>query len=129
MSEVLTEKQQAFVDALFGDAQGCPYAAMTMAGYSENSRLSMILQSPKLREAVVQATQMYMAINGPKAALAMTGLVDDPAQIGAQTRLAAAEKVLDRAGVGKTERLEVNSTEGLGVFILPAKDSDEETED
>lgn len=123
--EKLTEKQQAFVDHLFGDAQGCPYTALRMAGYSETSRLSVILKSPKLREAVTEATQMYMAMHGPKAAIAMTGLVDDPAQLGAQTKLAAAEKVLDRAGVGKTERLDISSTEGVGVFVLPAKDEDE----
>jgi hypothetical protein len=36
-------------------------------------------------------------------------------------RLQAAQQILDRVGLGKTERLDVNVNTGGGLFVIPAK--------
>ena len=40
----------------------------------------------------------------------------------ANVRLQAAQTILDRIGLGKTDRLDVNHTVQGGFFILPAKE-------
>jgi hypothetical protein len=42
----------------------------------------------------------------------------------ANIRLQAAQTILDRIGLGKTERVNVNHTTDGGIFILPAKQED-----
>ena len=39
----------------------------------------------------------------------------------ANVRLQAAQTILDRIGLGKTDRVDVNHTTNGGVFILPSK--------
>ena len=62
---------------------------------------------------------------GPKAAVAYASALDDPTQLGIKEKMMAAGQILDRAGVVKTERVNVESSGGL--FILPPKqqESDE----
>jgi hypothetical protein len=45
--------------------------------------------------------------------------LDDPTQLGIKEKMMAAGQILDRAGVVKTERVNVESSGGL--FILPPK--------
>jgi hypothetical protein len=60
-------------------------------------------------------------MNAPKAAMAVIGGIDDPTQLGIKEKLSAAKDLLDRAGLIKTEKIEVNSSGG--VMLLPAKDN------
>jgi hypothetical protein len=53
-------------------------------------------------------------------------VLDDPTALGAKNSVAAAKEVLDRVGIVKKEKLEVSSEDGNGIFILPAKRSDED---
>jgi hypothetical protein len=46
--------------------------------------------------------------------------MDDPAQIGTKEILASAKDLLDRAGLAKTEKMEIKAAGGL--FILPPKE-------
>ena len=39
----------------------------------------------------------------------------------ANVRLQAAQTILDRIGLGKTDRVDVNHTSSGGIFILPSK--------
>ena len=39
----------------------------------------------------------------------------------ANNKLAAAQTILDRVGVAKTDRIDVNHNTGGGIFILPEK--------
>lgn len=118
----LTEKQEAFLQHLFGEAKGDFRMAMNMAGYGEAVSYSSLMSSQALKEALLERSKDYLAWNLPKAVMAVTHVIDQPTQLGAQNKLKASETVMDRAGLGKTEKQEVEVTSGL--FILPAKGDD-----
>jgi hypothetical protein len=48
----------------------------------------------------------------------------DPTELGLREKLSAAKDLLDRVGLVKTEKVQVEATNGL--MILPPKDKDEE---
>jgi len=113
----LTERQQKFLDVLFDEANGDVVKAKLLAGYSEHSSTSSILAT--MKDEVLDATQMYMSRNAPKAAVAMVSGVDDPTQLGIRDRLSAAKELLDRVGLTKTEKVQVEASGG--VMLLPPK--------
>ncbi len=117
MARKLTERQQNFLDALFGDANGSIKDAKIIAGYSPTTNNQEIIKS--LKEEILEATQMYMASNAPKAAMAMVGGLYDPTELGIRDKMSAAKELLDRAGLVKTEKMQVESTGG--VMLLPPK--------
>ena len=114
----LTDRQNLFVDAIIGEAAGDIRAAMDIAGYSKNTTIREAVEPVK--DSIVEAAQLMIAMNAPKAAMGITNVITDPSALGARNIIAAAREVLDRAGIGKKETLEVKGPEG-GIFILPAK--------
>ena len=62
---------------------------------------------------------MYMARNAPKAAMAMTGALHDPTELGIRDKMVAAKELLDRTGLIKTEKVQVEAAGG--VMLMPAK--------
>tara|TARA_R110001592_G_scaffold22764_4_gene90177 strand:- start:2585 stop:2956 length:372 start_codon:yes stop_codon:yes gene_type:complete len=118
----LTERQQMFVDALMGEAAGDIRSAMDIAGYSSNTTIKEAVEPVK--DDIVEAAQLMMAMNAPKAAVGLTNVITDPSALGARNIVAAAKEILDRAGVSKRETLEVTGPEG-GIFILPPKQASE----
>ena len=120
MSRQLTERQQKFLDVLFDEAGGDVARAKILAGYSETSSTSDIVKS--LKEEIMDATQLYMSRNAPKAAVAMVSGVDDPTQLGIRDKLSASKELLDRVGLIKTEKVQVEASGG--VMILPPKNKE-----
>ena len=120
MSRTLTERQQKFLDVLFDGANGDIVQAKLLAGYSESSSTSDIIKS--LKEEIMEATQLYMSRNAPKAAVAMVSGVDDPTQLGIRDKLSASKELLDRVGLIKTEKIQVEASGG--VMILPPKNQE-----
>ena len=118
----LTENQQKFLDVLFEEADGDPISAKKLAGYSNSVSTTVIVNS--LKEEILKATQEYMARNAPKAAVALTSAITDPTQLGIKDKMSAAKEVLDRIGLIKTERLQVEASGG--VILLPPKNPVEE---
>ena len=121
----LTENQQKFLDVLFEEADGDPVVARKLAGYSHGASTSDIVNS--LREEILKATQYYMARNAPKAAVALASALTDPTQLGIKDKMAAAREVLDRIGLVKTEKLQVEATGS--VVLLPPKNPVVEEDD
>ena len=80
-----------------------------------------------MKEEILEATQMYMARNAPKAALAMTGALYDPTELGIRDKMAAAKELLDRTGLIKTEKVQVEASGG--VMLMPPKATVEEDDD
>ena len=119
MARQLTEKQQAFLAVLFDEANGNITEAKKLAGYSSNVKNSEIINS--LKDEILEATQTYMASNAPQAAVAMVSGVIDPTQLGIRDKLNAAKELLDRTGLVKTEKMQVEASGG--VMILPPKQS------
>lgn len=121
----LTENQTKFLEVLFEDAGGDVVAAKRLAGYSDGTPTTQIVES--LKDEIFEATKSYMSRVGPKAAVAYASALDDPTQLGVKEKMMAAGQILDRAGVVKTERVSVESESG-GLFILPPKNVDNSTE-
>jgi len=117
MARQLNERQQKFLDVLFDEAGGDVVAAKKLAGYAETTSTTEIVRG--LKEEILEATQMYMARNAPKAALAMTGALYDPTELGIRDKMSAAKELLDRTGLVKTEKMQVEATGG--VMLMPPK--------
>lgn len=122
----LTEKQEAFLEALTGEAKGNIRQAMRMAGYSDATRMSEVVRP--LRNEIVEYASMMLAMNAPKATFSMIDVLDDPSAMGARNAVAAAREILDRSGLVKKEQVEVKGPEG-GIFILPPKQAPVEPDD
>ena len=126
----LTDRQEVFLDCLFDEANGNLREAMRIAGYSANTKTSSVLRT--LQDQIIDRTQMYLAANGPMAAMAMTGVLTDPTALGNRDRIAASREILDRTGIVKTERITVK-TDAPSLLIFPPKseptyDDDEDDE-
>ena len=121
MARNLTENQVKFLEVLFDEAGGDVVKAKKLAGYSDSTPTRTIVES--LKDEIFDGTKSYMARIGPKAAVAFGNALVDPTELGVKEKMQAAKEVLDRAGVVKTERVEVQSSGGL--FILPPKDSND----
>ena len=119
--KTLTEKQQRFLDVLFDEAGGDVVRAKELAGYSPNNSTTEIIKA--IKEEIVEATQLYMARNAPRAAMSIVSGMVEPTELGMKDKLTAAKDLLDRVGLVKTEKLQVEASNGL--MILPPKDIDE----
>jgi len=117
MSRQLSEKQQTFLSVLFEEASGDIITAKKLAGYSDSTNTSEIVKG--LKEEILEATQMYMASNAPKAAMAMVGGLFDPTELGIRDKLSAAKELLDRTGIVKTDKVQVEAKGG--VMLMPPK--------
>ena len=123
MARNLTEKQQKFLDVLFDEAGGDVVQAKKLAGYGEQSSTTAIVES--LKDEIGERTRSYFARTAPKAAMAMVGALYDPTELGIRDKMSAAKDLLDRAGLGKVDKIDVGSSTG-GVFILPSKEGTNE---
>lgn len=122
MAKELTEQHKKFLDVLFSEAKGNIVAAKRLAGYSEHYKTAQLTNY--LKEEIIEATQLYIAMNAPRAAIAMVDGILDPTELGIKEKMNAAKDLLDRAGLVKTDKIQVESSNG--VMILPAKDRVEE---
>jgi len=114
----LTDKQQKFLDVLFDEAGGSVVEAKRLAGYSDNNSTSEIVKS--LKEEILEITQLFMARNAPRAAMSLVDGMVEPTQLGLREKIIASKDLLDRVGLVKTEKLQVEAHNGL--MILPPKD-------
>ena len=115
----LTEKQESFLENLFGQARGNPRQAAKLAGYDENGYQKVV---KSLKQEIIERAEGVLATHSPKAVMGMVNALDDDGSVpGANTRLEAAKQILDRVGISKTERIDVNAKVQHGIFILPPK--------
>ena len=117
MTRQLTEKQQKLVDVLFDEAAGNVTIAKKIAGYADTSSTADIVKG--LKDEILEATQMWMARNAPRAAMSMTGALLEPTELGIKEKMMAAKEILDRVGLVKTEKMQVEATGG--VMLMPPK--------
>lgn len=124
MARQLTEKQQKFLDVLFEEARGNVVQAKKLAGYSETQHTASIVSA--LKDEILERTNMYLAQNGPRAAMAMVGALHDPTELGIKEKMQAAKEVMDRIGIIKSEKVQIESTGG--VMLLPPKRTEDDSE-
>ncbi len=122
MARALTEKQQKLLAVLFDEAGGDIVIAKKLAGYSDATSSTEVLNS--LKEEILDATSTYMARNAPKAAMAMVGALYDPTELGIRDKMSAAKELLDRTGLVKTEKMQVEAKGG--VMLMPPKQTEED---
>ena len=121
----LTDTQEKFLDALFGEAQGNPKKAGELAGYSNHSYPKVLRN---LKQEIVSRAENYLAVHSAKAATKMVNMLDeDGTTPHANIRLEAAKQILDRIGIVKKDQLDINMKAVHGIFILPAKETPEES--
>ena len=119
MKKELTVKQQTFLDHLI-DTGGDPKKAAKLAGYSENGHWQVV---QALKNEIIELASNILAQSAPKAAMKLVDVMESDNPIPqANIRIQAAQTILDRTGLGKQERMDVNHKVEGGLFILPAKD-------
>ena len=119
MAKTLTDKQQAFIDALFGAADGDPKVAAEIAGYA-TADIGYIMRpiQAEIGEALRVSLGTKAALAAYKNLMRVLDGTDDP--LGRKERLAASKDLLDRAGFKAPEKIEISTQDTL--FILPPKD-------
>lgn len=123
MSRKLSEKETRFLEVLFEEAEGDPVKAKKLAGYSVKTPTAQIVN--QLQDEIFEATKKFISQSSTKAAYTLFKVMDeDDIMLGAKEKMSAAKDLLDRAGLVKTEKVEVTAKEP--VFILPSKQVDED---
>ena len=113
----LTEKQENFLNNLI-ETKGNLKLSAELAGYSGNHY--QVIQS--LKQEIVDLASDVLAREAPSAAFKLVEVLQsDKALPQANVQLQAAQTILDRVGLGKKERLDVNHNVSGGIFILPEK--------
>ena len=114
----LTDKQEAFLTHLV-ETQGDAREAAKLAGYS--SHYHHVVKT--LKSEILELTQEVLANSAPKAAFKLVEIMESKRPIiQANNKLAAAQTLLDRVGVGKVDRVDVNhNVNSGGIFLMPDK--------
>lgn len=114
----LTEKQQSFLTHLV-DTQGDAKKAAELAGYS--SHYHHVVKT--LKSEILELTQEILANSAPKAAFKVVEIMESKKPIvQAANKLTAAQTLLDRVGVSKVDKIDVNhNVNSGGIFLMPDK--------
>ena len=114
----LTEKQQLFLTHLV-ECEGDAKKAAELAGYS--SHYHHVVKT--LKSEILELTQEILANSAPKAAFKLVEIMESKKPIiQANNTLTAAQTLLDRVGVGKVDRVDVNhNVNSGGIFLMPDK--------
>ena len=119
----LTAKQTLFLDALVSeDAMGNLRTAMQLAGYSDNTKVAYMAR--ELRKEIREAAETLLAMYAPKAAYALTSILDNPDTFNARHIISASKEILDRTGLGVKTQMDVAVNSHNPIFILPPKQQD-----
>ena len=113
----LTEKQENFLNNLI-ETKGNLKLSAELAGYSGNHY--QVIQS--LKQEIVDLASDVLAREAPTAAFKLIEVMKSDKPVPqANNKLQAAQTILDRAGVVKTDKVDINHNVSGGIFILPEK--------
>ena len=116
----LTDKQEKFLTVLFGEAQGSHQKAGELVGYHAQTWPKVI---KALKNEIIERAENVLAAHSPKAAMSMAQALDADGTIPqANIRMEAAKQILDRVGIAKKEKIDIEAKIQHGIFILPAKE-------
>jgi hypothetical protein len=116
-----TEKQQSFLDAMYDSKTGDVRQAMTVAGYDSSAPSTFLLQS--LSSELIEIATHTLAKNAPRAANKIVDIMTSDMPIPqVNQKLQAAQTLLDRVGVVKEQKMNVEHNVSGGIFIIPAKE-------
>ena len=124
-TRTLTEKQQSFLSNLI-ETKGDLKLSAELAGYSGNHY--QIIQS--LKHEIVDLASDVLAREAPSAAFKLIEMMKSSNAVPqANVKLQAAQTILDRVGVSKKEKLDINHKVTNSIFILPEKKTIDISED
>ena len=113
----LTDKQQSFLQYLV-ETQGDAAEDAKIAG--QKSHYHHVVKT--LKSEILELTQEVLANSAPKAAFKLVEIMESKKPIiQANNKLAAAQPLLDRVGVSKVDKVDVNHNVGGGIFLMPDK--------
>ena len=116
----LTSQQKTFISFLFGKAQGNPKKAGELAGYAPSSYPKVV---KALKDEIVSQAEYSLALHSAKAVKGLVDALDEDGMTpAANIRMEAAKQILDRVGLVKKEKIDINAQVAHGIFILPPKD-------
>lgn len=114
----LTDKQKSFLEHLV-NTSGDAKKAAELAGYS--SHYHHVVKT--LKSEILELTQEILANSAPKAAFKVVEIMESKRPIvQANNKLAAAQTLLDRVGVSKVDKVDINhNMNSGGIFLMPDK--------
>ena len=114
----LTDKQKSFLEHLV-NTSGDAKKAAELAGYS--SHYHHVVKT--LKSEILELTQEILANSAPKAAFKVVEIMDSKRPIvQANNKSAAAQTLLDRVGVSKVYKVDINhNMNSGGIFLMPDK--------
>jgi len=116
----LTAQQKTFINVLFGEAHGNPKKAGEIAGYAPSS-YPMVIKA--LKDEIIERAEYSLALHSAKAVKGLVDALDEDGKTpGVNIRMEAAKQILDRVGLVKKEKIDINAKVAHGIFVLPAKD-------
>lgn len=117
-SREYTEQQLKFLEALKDpDNRGDLKTCRKVAGYGDHSPVSSIIKS--LHQEIVNIARDMLCSNAVKASWAINDAIDNPDPL-SPIRTQNAERILDRVGLGKGEKVTIDSGPSR-IAILPAR--------
>jgi len=118
---VYTDKQEAFLNALYDSETGDVRQAMTVAGYTKESPSTFVINS--LSKEILDVATFMLTKNAPRAASKIVDIMTSNEPIPqVNQKLQAAQTLLDRVGVVKEQKMNVEHNVSGGIFIMPAKE-------
>lgn len=118
----LSDKQKAFLEALFGPADGDAKVAKDMAGYAPTTSAWQVMKG--LENEIMEYSRKKLSTSTAKAVFTLVEVMEEDMVLGAKERTAAAKDILDRAGLKARDVVEIKAAEPI--FILPAKKGEED---
>lgn len=117
---IYSDKQEVFMSALFGEAGGDVLVAYKLAGYIGTNPGNVV---ETLKDEIIERAKHVLAANSPRAVLTLSAAMTEAGATcpGAALKVTAAQQVLDRVGIIKHDKLDVNIEAESGIFILPPK--------
>ena len=114
----LTDKQKSFLEHLV-NTSGDAKKAAELAGYS--SHYHHVVKT--LKSEILELTQEILANSAPKAAFKLVEIMESKKPIvQAANKLTAAQTLLDRVGVSRVDKVDVNHHMASGgIFMMPDK--------
>jgi hypothetical protein len=120
MAKVLTDQEVAFIELLFDpELKGNASLAKRAAGYSESTKASTLIS--KLSDEILAYGEKVLVSHTPRAIIEMVNIFDSPTHPNTKDVLNVAKEILDRAGLAKKDKIQVDHTGISNVFYLPEK--------
>lgn len=112
----LTEQQRQFIDALLENG-GHVTKAAEASGFTKTYGYALM---KVLQDEIKEAAENFLTLHAIRAVNVIADGMEGQLGMSTNSRIEAAKQLLDRIGIVKKEKVEINGPAG-GIFILPPK--------